>query len=151
MKVKYQKSVAGLSARTLELYIVVYLCRLTSTLFRSARRCSIILIRVYETISALFRHVPAVICLLRTSAFFSPAEVVPDFCLQEVSDLWLSIRELLRYEKSAGLAFPPFCSAPPTDVPPKNRVGYLPVDSSGDWVYQLADVLCAPTHTHTHT
>jgi len=54
MKVKYQKSVAGLSARTLELYIVVYLCRLTSTLF---------------------------------------------------------------------------------------RVGYLPVDSSGDWVYQLADVL----------
>jgi len=54
VKVKYQKSVAGLSARTLELYIVIYLCRLTSTLF---------------------------------------------------------------------------------------RVGYLPVDSSGDWVYQTADVL----------
>jgi hypothetical protein len=54
IKVKYHKSVAGLSARTLELYIVVYMCRLSSTLF---------------------------------------------------------------------------------------RVGYLPVDSSGDWVYQLADVL----------
>jgi hypothetical protein len=54
VKVKYHQSVAGLSARTLELYIVVYLCRLTSTLF---------------------------------------------------------------------------------------RVGYLPVDSSGDWVYQMADVL----------
>jgi hypothetical protein len=54
IKVKYHKSVAGLSARTLELYIVVYMCRLSSTLF---------------------------------------------------------------------------------------RVGYLPVDASGDWVYQAADVM----------